>query len=362
MKKLLPFLLLTLLCIACDPDNDSPEPNPPTDSNWIDIKVTDTQSSSEAMEVNFHVIADKITIDWGDGTVETLQNVWDKTPEGMPEAINPKIVSHKYKDATVRNYNIRLSTEALSLFSAIDKSVSEIKVGESPYLTLLIIQNSDYPVSLNYKSEDTPNLDMLNLENIENITSLDLSQLPELSSLTVRSCKNLETLDISKNNKLKSITLYNNKLKELDLSNNSELLLFTCTDSELSSLDVTNNKKLQLIFCTYTNIEKLDLSKNKELIFLMLSNNKLTGEINLNNYESISSIDVSNNKITSVNISECPSLVSASFSNNEIDNNTFNSIFSNLPTCENGEIAINNNPGTNECDRSIATEKGWIFK
>jgi hypothetical protein len=92
---------------------------------------------------------------------------------------------------------------------------------------------------------------------------------------------------------------------------------FACRGNELTELDVSQNTVLSLLYCSNNQLTNLDVSKNTALRY----------------------IDVSNNRLTDYAL-----------------NDLFNTLHS-----TGGEIKINDNPGTDKCDRSIATKKGWRF-
>ena len=89
----------------------------------------------------------------------------------------------------------------------------------------------------------------------------------------------------------------------------------------LATLDVSNNTALEQLYCTNIQIITLDLSNNTDLIRLDCSDNQLSTA-------------------------------------------ALNDLFRTLPNISKryngaGMIIIDGNPGENECDRSIAEEKGW---
>jgi len=165
----------------------------------------------------------------------------------------------------------------------------------------------------------------------ENITHLicDANQLIHLdvsrnTSLTSLSCENnqLTYLDVSNNTALKHFNCSNNKLTNLNVSNNTVLRSLLCTMNKLTELDVSNNTVLINLICVNNHLTKLDVSKNTALAWLYCDSNKFTADA-LNDLFDI----LHSNTYFGVNI-----------------------------------ISIDNNPGTNHCDRSIAVNKGWIFK
>jgi hypothetical protein len=60
-------------------------------------------------------------------------------------------------------------------------------------------------------------------------------------------------------------------------------------------------------------------------------------------------------------VSRNPALRSLWCSKNKLTAEALNALFSGLPTRQDCTIGIAGNPGSNTCNRSIATEKGWKF-
>jgi len=111
-------------------------------------------------------------------------------------------------------------------------------------------------------------------------------------------------LDVSKNTTLKSLTVDNNQLTVLDVSNNTALTSLRCFGNQLTSLDLSKNTAL-----------------NDSWYCL---------DIRYNNFNT----------------------------------NALNALFSTLHdnNVERKSMLIGGNPGTSTCDRSIATNKGWIVE
>jgi Leucine-rich repeat (LRR) protein len=155
------------------------------------------------------------------------------------------------------------------------------------------------------------------LSSQSNIIGLDLSDNIALTSLDCN-INALTSLDVSKNIWLQSLSCNYNQLTNLDLSKNINLMWLDCCVNELTSLDLSNNNALEVLYCNTNQLTSLDVSKNISLTFLNCYGNKLT-------------------------------------------NNALEILFKTLNTnVDTKNIYIGGNPGTEECDRSIAINKGWI--
>jgi len=150
-------------------------------------------------------------------------------------------------------------------------------------------------------------------------------------------CKGITSLDVSRYPKLKELTIENSQLTNLDVSHLTELEELTFNDCQLTSLDMRKNTALTVLRCERCELTSLDVSKNLALNWLLCNHNELT------------SLDVSKN--TALTFLDC--------SWNELSSSALNELFESLPTVEDGELKIWANPGEDDCDQSIATNKGW---
>jgi len=124
-----------------------------------------------------------------------------------------------------------------------------------------------------------------------------------------------------------------------DLSNNIALTNLGCNLNALTSLDVSKNIWLHSLSCNYNQITSLDLSNNVNLAWL----------------------DCCINKLTSLDVSKNIALTFLNCNTNNLTSNALETLFKTLNTNKGiKKIYIGGNPGTKECDRGIATNKGWI--
>ena len=146
----------------------------------------------------------------------------------------------------------------------------------------------------------------------------------------------LKSLDVSKNPALKILNCMSNQIKNLDVSKNTALIQLNCCHNQLKSLDV--NTALMELWCGGNQLTSLDVSKNIVLKELFCWDNQIT------------KLDVSKN--TALEDLDC--------SENKLEAAALNALFESLNSNEGVKnIDISDNPGTNSCDQSIATKKGW---
>ena len=70
-------------------------------------------------------------------------------------------------------------------------------------------------------------------------------------------------------------------------------------------------------------------------------------------------ISCGGNQLTVLKIKGCTALTSLRCTDNQLTSSALNSLFNSLPKTTNGKIDFSSNPGTQDCDISIAEEKGW---
>ena len=147
-------------------------------------------------------------------------------------------------------------------------------------------------------------------------------------------------LDVSKNTRLRELRCDINQLTNLDVSRNIALETLTCHNNQLTSLDVSKNTALKRLDCPRNQLTDLDMSKNVSLTDLSCWNNQLTS-LSVNSIAPLTWLDCNNNQLT---------------------RSALNALFEMLPdNIKKKFIYIDDNPGTESCDQSIVTKKGWIF-
>ena len=202
------------------------------------------------------------------------------------------------------------------------------------------------------------------------ISHLDVSRNKMLEYLMC-SFNPLTHLDVSKNTKLQSLFCSATQITSFDVSNNAELTVLSCGAIDIVNLDVSKNTKLTYLEC-FRNplLEYLDVSNNTNLQSLRCHDSQLRslivrGLANLEYLECGSSITNPghiSNHLTSLDVSGCSSLTYLKCESNLLTADALNDLFETLndTMVSNGkDILITNNPGTNDCDRRIAENKGW---
>ncbi|MCM1172180.1 MAG: hypothetical protein NC393_08655 [Clostridium sp.] len=149
-----------------------------------------------------------------------------------------------------------------------------------------------------------------------NLTSLDVSKNTALGHLV---CGNneLTSLDVSKNTALGSLYCDYNKLASLDMSKNTALRVLLCYNNELTSLDVSKNATLKILECEYNKLTSLDVSKNTELTRLYCYNNELAS-LDMSKNTELTRLYCYNNELASLDMSKNTKLTRLSCDNNKL--------------------------------------------
>ena len=254
-------------------------------------------------EVKIDVIGSgAITIDWGYGTiVET-------------HTLSSNSFTHSYSDASF--HTITIKGENITHLTCSKNQLTNLNVSKNTVLQHLHCSNNQ-------------------------LTNLDISANTALTSL-ICAYNQLSSLDVSNSTALKNLYCYGNQLARLNVSINTALIDLMCYDNQLTSLDVSKNINLYRLWCGDNQLTNIDVSKNTALTELHCSNSQL------------SNIDVSRNT----------ALRSLMLNRNNLSATALNALFDTLHDKDYllKGVAIINNPGTNDCDTSIATGKGWEVK
>lgn len=219
------------------------------------------------------------------------------------------------------------------------------------------------------------------------LTSLDVSKNTALTTLN-SSANPLISLDVSKNTALTYLSCEENQLTALDVSSNTALGILYCSSNQLTSLDVSKNTALSWLGCSSNQLTALDVSNNTALGILYCSSNQLTA-LDVGNNTALIVLLCESNQLTALDVSKNTVLTYLHCHSNEqlsslkisdsIDDvidctfcklsaETLNTIFETLPDVrfltdgnKNKVLHVQGNPGADECNTKIATDKGWTI-
>ncbi|MDR2011102.1 MAG: hypothetical protein LBQ22_11555 [Bacteroidales bacterium] len=203
-------------------------------------------------ELGFNIVADKLTIDWGDGTVEEKTNVQN--------------LYHRYENQNARV--VVLATEGLSMFgcytnmygllsSSFDGYFEEIRFGSCPNLSEIYFWGGD-------------NREYLKLKKV------DITKLTALKRFWCLGEKDLSNLDVTKNTNLKVLEINKSNLSNLNLSNNVKLDTLRCSSSKLSTLNISANTALKYLDFSENQLSVINVENNKSLNYVNCCENQLS--------------------------------------------------------------------------------------
>jgi Leucine-rich repeat (LRR) protein len=277
-------------------------------------------------------------------TINPLWSNWDKNITTTPDYIfNSKEGESVEWEVADNSLNTPSRNNLISFKTYDQKCKGDVNLNDCSLLEFVEIQNAQ--------------LENLNVEGLNNLSHLDL-QNNSLKDLNANNLQSLKLL-LCQNNSLSSLNTnglfnlthlhcYNNNLTELNLLELANLQSLDCQNNNLNQLNVSNNTQLFRLLCNHNALTSLDISSLTNLEMLNCSSNLIEG--NLTGLSAINrdrvGIDITKNNMSVENL---------------------NQIFEQLPNNptqgkENWVLVIQENPGTEDCDKTIATNKGWTIK
>jgi hypothetical protein len=132
----------------------------------------------------------------------------------------------------------------------------------------------------------------------------------------------------------------NSSLRTITINGDNITGLSSNNHRGLTSLDVSRCTEMTTLICIWGSLKSLDVSKNTAL----------------------TELNCSSNQITSLDVSKNTALIKVICDDNQLSSSAINALFGTLHSNSGGKgIYVNGNPGTDDCDRSIAKGKGWTF-
>ena len=181
------------------------------------------------------------------------------------------------------------------------------------------------------KVRNCPKLIRFHCENNPYLTNVVLEDLPELGYVTVTGNKILTDLQVDEDcPKVGHLDCSRNALKNLNVCDHTNLQYLNCSSNGLNNLLFEGCSQLQTLNCNGNYLSKLNINTNEE-----------EEEEGLPHF---------------------PELNTLYCGYNNLSVQTLNNIFTGLPVVATKKIAelyIFGNPGENECDTAIATNKNW---
>ena len=129
-------------------------------------------------------------------------------------------------------------------------------------------------------------------------------------------------------------------------------------NNQLTSLSFSDCTALTRLYCQNNQLMSLDVSGCMALIELNCYNNQLT-DLYVSGCTVLDYLDCNNNQLTGLDMSGCTALRSLNCRLNKMEIIALDAMFETLHYRVNGILYIGGNPGTADCNVSIATNKRW---
>ena len=285
-------------------------------------------------------------VDWGDERSETI--TLTATRENY---------THTY--SSTNSHTITITGDVVMFYCNNFNQMTALDVSKNLTLTSIACQLNQLSTLDVSKNTALTYLDC----SFNQMSALDVSKNTALTYLYCN-YNQLSALDVSKNPALTSIVCASNQLSTLDVSKNTELTLLACDDNPLNTFDVSNNTELTVLSCDNNQLTALDVSKNTALTRLYCRSNQLTA-FDVSNNTGLTHIFCDLNQLSALDVSTNTALYLLSCHNNQLSAAALDALFGTLHSNTIPDVSkvikINRNPGTSSCDRSIATNKGWVF-
>ena len=143
---------------------------------------------------------------------------------------------------------------------------------------------------------------------------------------------------------------------------------FWCNNQKITALDVSRNPNLKQLYCFGSQLTTLDVSRNTALTDLHCDNNQLT-TLDVSGATALRNLYCKGNQLTKLDMSSNTGLTRLNCINNQLTASALNDLFRSLhiffiySSTKKEQyfqhLWIYDNPGTSDCDVSIAEEKGW---
>lgn len=274
-----------------------------------------------------------ITVDWGDGTVETFTTEpYHTSGNYWIEDYYAIRLKHDYGER-VEDMPVKITGKRIAELYSYGERFGEVDVTRCETLEYIRLTTTINTLDVSHQ----PKLVVLNLGDSPAMKTLNLGNKPELLFLDCGG--NVENFDLSTCNKLQQLIASGSEnLTSLDISTCPELEVVDLHyNSKLTSLKVGNNKKMTSLYCFGCQLNTLDVSGCTSLNHLECQENQLTS-LNVEGCESLRSLDCGFNQFSEDAMTEVYEALS--------DVGEFGNGYLYLDKYEYGDIAI-------------AHEKGW---
>lgn len=224
---------------------------------------------------------EEITVDWGDGTVETFTT--EPYHEGHTYWLDDYYaisLKHEYGER-VEDMPVKITGERIAELYSYGIRFNEVDVTRCETLKCIRLAATMTALDVSHQ----PGLVYLNINDSPVIATLNLGDKPELASFYCTG--ELTNLDLSTCPKLEDVYLSYNQLTSLKIGSNEKLKVLHCAGNQLTSLDVSGCTSLGTLDCQENLLTSLNVEGCESLRLLECGANQFSEDAMTKVYEAL---------------------------------------------------------------------------
>jgi hypothetical protein len=306
----------------------------------------------------------RMVIDWGNGRIQKIED---------PSSMTGGVV---YRYGNKGSYEVKIWAEELQLIdiSGLLLPLSNLYLGNMPRMKSLALNSISDTRKLDLNTF-CPNVESINIGSLADLERLEIGNCSRLRSIQIYSNPKLTSIEFGSHPETESLYCSYNGLSSLSLKNLPALRNIDLSSNErLSRLELNEETSISAILiqgCAFQSITDI-LKCCSSLRELSCSYNKLT-ELDLSGCSNISELRCEHNQLTRLMVPQGSLLEHLYCHSNQLDEDALNTLFDSLGQVVNPaiyyptslrqyRISFNDNPGADDCNRSILNDKNWIVE
>ena len=306
----------------------------------------------------------RMVIDWGNGRIQKIED---------PSSMSGGVV---YRYGNKGSYEVKIWAEELQLIdiSGLLLPLSNLYLGNMPRMKYLALNSISDTRKLDLNTF-CPNVESINIGSLADLERLEIGNCSRLRSIQIYSNPKLTSIEFGSHPETESLYCSYNGLSSLSLKSLPALRNIDLSSNErLSRLELNEETSISAILiqeCAFQSITDI-LKCCSSLRELSCSYNKLT-ELDLSGCSNISELRCEHNQLTRLMVPQGSLLEHLYCHSNQLDEDALNTLFDSLGQVVNPaiyyptslrqyRISFNDNPGADDCNRSILNDKNWIVE
>ena len=359
------FILSTIFISCKDTDNsvfgDDFDFPALTDENTIRFTVNVV---GDWRQLDIVASGGRMVIDWGNGRIQKIED---------PSSMTGGVV---YRYGNKGSYEVKIWAEELQFIdiSGLLLPLSNLYLGNMPRMKSLALNSISDTRELDLNTF-CPNVESINIGSFADLERLEIKDCSQLRSIQVYSNPKLTSIEFGSHPETESLYCSYNDLSSLSLKSLPALRNIDLSSNErLSYLELNEETSISAILiqgCAFQSVTDI-LKCCPSLRELSCSYNKLT-ELDLSGCSNISELSCEHNQLTRLMVPQGSLLGHLYCHSNQLDEDALNTLFDSLGQVVNPaiyyptpprqyRISFNDNPGADDCNRSILNDKNWIVE